>query len=155
MAEQSMPAQSVGENDKDFCASTNCAMSDVATSSNATDCACNGSDTVLGFRSDSGMSHDDYYDTISVSAGRCCTNPATIGSVSFRTIGGNGSSSHLAYQHTSAASTTAKLIKILPLLTKGGASREDCMEPHLAKGGAANTCMSDVPFVVRSVQSKQ
>ena len=83
------------------------------------------------------MSHDDYYDTISVSAGRCCTNPATIGSVSFRTIGGNGSSSHLAYQHTSAASTTDEVDQNPSPPNKGGGIPGRLHGAPSGKGGSS------------------
>jgi hypothetical protein len=151
--ERGLHTQSMGENGMDSSAGTYSTASDVATSWNATDCAYNEDDTMLGSRNDRGVSHGGYCDTTSVSADPCFANPATFNSISFRTISCNNSSSPLISTHWQPLLQT-KLIKTRPLLAMGGASREDCMMPLPAKGGEANTCTSVVPFVVRSVQNK-
>ena len=97
--ERGLLAQSMGENGMDSSACTYSTASNVATSWNATDCAYNGDGAVLGSRNDRGMSHGDYYDTTSESADPCFANPATINSISFRTISYNSSSSPLISTH--------------------------------------------------------
>ena len=151
--ERGLHTQSMGENGMDSSAGTYSTASDVATSWNATDCAYNEDDTMLGPRNDRGVSHGGYCDTTSVSADPCIANPATFNSISFRTISCNNSSSPLISTHWQPLLQT-KLFKTRPLLAMGGASREDCMMPLPAKGGEANTCTSVGPFVVRSVQNK-
>jgi hypothetical protein len=134
--ERGLHAQSMGENGMDSSACTYSTASDVATSWNATDCAYNGDDTELDSCNDRGASHGDYCDTTSVSADPCFANPATINSISFRTISCNNSSSPLISTHWRPLLQT-KVDQNPPPSRKGGSIPERLHGAPSSKGGSS------------------
>ena len=162
LAERGIPATTVGMNSGDFSTCTYITANDVATRWNATDCACNGGDTVFGIRDYSGMSHGGYHDTINVSAGRCRISPATASSnSSLRAISGNGCSNPListpgpevvdepTEQHELGGTTGQQAAKADDECTgrmEGGAAREPCI--HTGDRGGEGSAQS--PFLPAS-----